>query len=83
MIGTKIITSVHLTETCIVARTWKERLLSWPWRPWKSVNVIIVPSKECYKLADGTVVMHPAMYAEVKLLLRQLAVAGRKDGGVT
>lgn len=47
-----VITSRHLTETVqrTVRRTWKERLLTLPWRPWQAVKVVVetVPSEEIY-----------------------------------
>lgn len=32
--GIQIIESMQAIETIEVERTWKERLFSWPWRPW-------------------------------------------------
>lgn len=56
-----------------VARTWKERLFTWPWQPFKIVNIIIpkVPLKEVWRLGDNTLVMHPDFFEEMKKSLGQ------------
>ena len=49
-------------------RTWRERLLSRPWRPLRATKVVIdqVPSREFYVCNETRrIVMHPAMKAEV------------------
>ena len=48
-----------------VNRTWRERILSFPWRPFKSTKTFTpkVPMRKAY-MFDGNVVMHPAMVAE-------------------
>ena len=43
-----------VTRTEIHRRTWQERLLSWPWRPWqtfKNVTVVCHPST-AYRLRN-------------------------------
>lgn len=74
--GLKIATSVWLTEPgepVQVARPWKERWLSRPWRPWQRTKTHVpqVPMKTAYRVGD-TLFMHPAMKDEL-LRLRGLA----------
>jgi hypothetical protein len=42
-------------------RTWKERLFSRPWNPFKKTNTIIpqIPDPNVYFIGDDKVVMHP------------------------
>lgn len=74
--GIEILTSPYLTEpeSRVVARTWRERLGSWPWRPWVREKTIVVqvPSKQVYML-NGKAVMHPEQ-------LRTLAALGIGGG---
>ena len=51
-----------------VPRTWKERLFTLPWRPLISQRLVIhrEPSRKIFKLHDGSMVMHPALWAEMK-----------------
>lgn len=53
-------------------RTWKERLLSRPWQPFKLTKTLIrkVPSKSIYKLDDHTLAMHPVMAARLEKELK-------------
>lgn len=46
-----------------INRTWKERLFSWPWRPFKKTKIIIryEPIKTIY--SDGNkLIMHPEVF---------------------
>lgn len=58
-----------------VKRTWRERLFTLPWQPFKATRTEITttPSKVCYQMPDGSLVMHPATAAELK---RQLGLTG-------
>lgn len=49
-------------------RTWKERLFSRPWRPWKSTITErpLVPDREVYCSGLDTLVMHPVVAAELR-----------------
>ncbi len=71
--GRKVITSPWLTEPgepVTVRRTWRERFLTRPWRPWRSVRIVVpqVPSKRAVELPDGTLVVHPAMLQRLREL---------------
>lgn len=51
-----------------VRRTWKERLFTRPWRPWKATRTVVpkVPMKGGYRLADGTIIVHPAIARKMR-----------------
>ena len=65
----RVITSTHLTTTEKVERvgTWKERLFSWPWTPWKRTVTIVrvVPDPGVYRF-NGKYMMHPETYYKLK-----------------
>ena len=48
-------------------RTWGERLLSWPWRPWQRTKTVIpvVPDTRVLRMGNR-IVCHPAMAEEVR-----------------
>lgn len=56
----KIIQDKMVSDYESVKRTWRERLFSWPWKPWKKFNSVYNP--KVYSLKDGTLVMSPASY---------------------
>lgn len=49
-------------------RTWRERLFSLPWRPFKRTRWItpMVPSRTVRKVDRDTLLMHPAIWRELK-----------------
>lgn len=70
--GLKVVESVYLTEPgepMSIPRTWKERLWSWPWRPWQATRIIIpqVPQRGGTIIGD-TIYMHPATVQQVREL---------------
>lgn len=72
--GMKIIPSVYLTEAgepYPVRRSWRARLFSRPWRPWVAERMVTpqVPMNGGYRLADGSLVMHPAMIQQLHVQL--------------
>jgi hypothetical protein len=69
--GMRIIQSVWMTEEgepITVHRTWWERLLTWPWRPWVGSRIVIpqVPRRDVVKMGNDTLMMHPATYQLLK-----------------
>jgi len=66
----RLIESVWCTvsEERAIRRTWRERLLSWPWRPWVAEKTIVVqiPDKHVYQIDRYTFVCHPAIAKQVK-----------------
>jgi hypothetical protein len=82
--GMRIYTNALLTESgepYTVDRTWKERLFSLPWKPWKSTKVIIptVPSTKVYALSDNILIMHPDMEHTIYNQLQALATQQGKS----
>ena len=66
--GHKIQVSSHLVvpgDIIQVPRTWRERLLTLPWRPWVGTKPqqTFKPDPSFYVISDGTIVMHPEVYA--------------------
>lgn len=59
--GVPVILCPWMTETITVSRSWRERLLSWPWRPWQSTRSERIPSDVIYHM-DGKMLMHPQLY---------------------
>jgi len=65
--GLEVFTSPYVP--CVmdkeVRRTWKERLFSLPWKPWKSIKVI---RKEgmIISLPGGSLLMHPRTLEDLK-----------------
>lgn len=50
--------------------TWKERLLSWPWRPWRNYRCEYaeVPNRQIYK-AGPVWMMHPVMIKHIEIIV--------------
>lgn len=69
LLGVPVITSRYLTisTTVEVERTWRERLFSWPWRPWRSTRTVTIykPDPLIYETERG-LVMHPAILEELR-----------------
>ncbi len=68
--GMRVIESLYLEqdgEPVTVRRSWKERLFSRPWKPFQRMRTVIprVPYRGVVKLNANTLVMHPAMVAEL------------------
>lgn len=62
--GIRVITSEWLTEAgepVTVRRSWRERLLTWPWRPFQTTRTYVpqIPYRGAYKLPSGVMLMHP------------------------
>jgi hypothetical protein len=58
--GLKLTQSHYLATTRTVNRTWRERLFSWPWRPWLATRIERIPDPSLYQLGGDTLVGHPA-----------------------
>lgn len=69
--GVEIRTNMWLTEDGEprqVRRSWRSRLFSRPWRPWRATFTEIpqVPSKRLIQLTATRWMCHPAMLEELK-----------------
>lgn len=42
--GIKVFVDNHCVEHVDIERTWKERLLSWPWKPWIKTRTESIPA---------------------------------------
>jgi hypothetical protein len=58
------IASAHVDDYDRISRTWKERLWSWPWRPWVSYRLLHNP--KFYQLANGTIICSHRSLAEIR-----------------
>ena len=63
--GVAIIESLHMTKSKVFEynRSWKERIFSWPWRPWAKVReeIIQIPVEEVLMIGNNMAVCHPAI----------------------
>jgi len=71
MNGIPVILSESLTqagEPQQVRYSWRQRLLSWPWRPWVATYTVIpqVPYRGAMQMASGRLLMHPATFRALK-----------------
>ena len=70
--GQRVVLTPMLTQiiSTIVQRTWRERLLTRPWRPWKATKVVsrVEPSDTVLQV-DGKLLMHPATFERLKMAL--------------
>jgi hypothetical protein len=78
--GMPFILSVHALmdgKPIEVNRTWRERLCSWPWRPWKRTRWH-VPKIPCAYRAGNTWIVHPDVFYKTDVF-RQIHIetAGR------
>ncbi len=55
-------------------RSWKERLFSLPWKPWKATKTIYYPEAipTMYRIGYDTIVGHPAKIADLKSEIERL-----------
>lgn len=60
-----IIETVYLTITKTAVRTWKERFLSWPWRPWQKLRIWQEPDPNVYVTKDA-IICHPAIAQKLR-----------------
>lgn len=66
--GAKVISSAYYNDYKTYQRTWRERLLTRPWRPWQKTKSVYEPSVT--RLDDGTLVMSLQSYDN---LLKELS----------
>lgn len=74
LFGANVVVSALMVEDgkpYEVKRTWKERLFSSPWRPFKATKTVVpkVPKKDAVLMPDGSLVMHPATFERLKHLI--------------
>ncbi len=76
--GLRVIESPYLEEDgepYTIRRTWRDRLLTRPWRPWVTTRTVVprVPYRGAMRIDANTIVMHPAV-------VRELRAASRMEG---
>lgn len=58
----KVICDVNISDYESVARTWKERLLTLPWKPWVKTKSIYAPKAYTY---GDTVICSPRIFQQL------------------
>lgn len=69
--GVTVVENKNLTVVEAKPRSWKERLFSWPWKPWKKVNITMVPDRQVYYSKDNVVYCHPEVAKQLRMELRR------------
>ena len=51
-----------------IPRTWKERLFSWPWRPWQATRIVTTYEPTMYRIGwpSPHILAHPAFKTELE-----------------
>jgi len=70
MFGYQVVTDINMVDTETVKRTWRERLLSFPWHPQAAYKTITKPKQEAW-IMGNKIVCHPAMWDEIKKQLTE------------
>jgi hypothetical protein len=65
LLGYEIYENPNLVEYTTVDRTWRERLLSMPWRPWVRVKTVASPMKDLIR-TNGKLFGHPETIAKLR-----------------
>lgn len=63
-----IINSLYETVSETVDRTWKERLFTFPWCPWKTTKKVYMQKPAAYQYG-GVIYAHPSLAAQVNSML--------------
>lgn len=63
-----IVNSLYETVPVVVQRTWKERLITFPWTPWKSIKIEHKQKPAMYEY-DGVIYCHPSLAHKVNSIL--------------
>jgi len=67
--GYSIVESPHCTksEERTITRSWRERLFSWPWRPWQTMKTVTVQVADEYiYVTDGMIMCHPVIAQQLR-----------------
>jgi hypothetical protein len=71
--GPQVIVSPFAVTTKSVSRSWRERLLSWPWQPWMPAKRIETPTYfRMSVLGQPYLVLHPALADSLLQLLENI-----------
>jgi hypothetical protein len=66
----RVYENIYLTVPETVKRTWKERLFTRPWRPFRKTKVIQVPNPDLIKTSVG-LIGHPDTVAKLRKMLEK------------
>lgn len=65
---------MHDIETQVIRRSWRERLFSWPWRPWQAEKAVMVYVPKEEVLIDHQnqlLIMHPVVATKLRKQLME------------
>lgn len=69
-LGYRIIEDSNLLKFTDVPRTWHERLLTWPWRPWKKTKRVSLPDPDFYGVGND-IVCHPVTAQRLRRVMAE------------
>ena len=79
LFGIQIIEDANMVDSHSRPKTWRERWLSWPWRPWVKHVVWQTPSEKIYLLNVSKfkerLICHPAMTEKLNEIGRGITIA--------
>lgn len=65
---------VYISTACVedgptrmVVLTWRQRLCSWPWRPWVGTRTYTTKVPAIYRFDNGDLLMHPEIAAQLAI----------------
>lgn len=77
VMGIPVYTSLYMTKSVEVKGTWRERLFTRPWRPFRKTKIVQEPSDDIFLVSTPSpfgvnqiVVCHPAIEQKIKDQLR-------------
>lgn len=57
--GCKVVEVAHLAQTKTIGRSWRERLFSRPWQPWRKLKTVPTGEPVVYADGRGTIYAYP------------------------
>jgi hypothetical protein len=75
LFGIQIIEDVNMVDSHSRAKTWRERWLSWPWRPWVKTVVWYTPSETIYLMNTGGIREQLICHPKTTRLLEEIGKA--------
>ena len=65
--GKQVFLSAYASRvvSTVVRRSWRERLFSRPWRPWRATKVVS-HTEPCMFDTPLSIVMHPVLWNQIK-----------------
>ncbi len=79
LFGIQIIEDASMVDSHSRLKTWRERWLSWPWRPWVKYIVWQEPSKKIYLVNmdnfSEKLICHPAMTERLGKVGKEITIS--------